>query len=227
MIKKTILLALIALPCFGFSQNKSFSEVNVDDFITETQYSSDSADDLEIIWWIPTEYWNVVFAQDPMASAAELDAITDMLKEFVVVIIIKGKMGVFGGITYDTKDNVRASTKINFKGEDLLMIDEDKISPDMVNFIGMIKPMMENMIGPMGENMQVLLFENPKNKSLLPINPYSKDELNFSLGSFEKKVQLPLSCLLKDKICPDDNEALNGKWIFCPMHGTKLIDQKN
>jgi hypothetical protein len=106
------------------------------------------------------------------------------------------------------------------------MIEEDNITPDMVNFIGMIKPMMENMIGPMGENMQVMLFENPKNKSLLPINPYSTDELNFSLGDFKKNVQLPLSCLLEDKQCPDDNEALNGKWNFCPIHGSKLVNKK-
>ncbi|WP_347923895.1 hypothetical protein [Pontimicrobium sp. SW4] len=226
MFKKIIQLVLIILPFLGFSQNKSFEEVNIDAFINETQYSGDSANDLEVIWWIPTEYWNVIFAQDPMASAAELDAITDMLKEFVIVITIKGKMGVFGGITYDKKENIRSLTEVSINGENLSMIEEDNITPDMVNFVGMIKPMMENMIGPMGENMQVMLFENPKNKSLLPINPYSTDELKFSLGDFEKKVKLPLSCLLEDKQCPDDNEALNGKWNFCPIHGSKLINKK-
>jgi len=226
MLQNFIKLALLIFPFLVFSQNKPFEKVNIDDFITETQYSGDSAIDLEVIWWIPTEYWNVIFAQDPMASAAELDAITDMLNDFVVVIAIKGKMGVFGGITYDTNENIRTLTEVNINGENLSMIEEDKITPDMVNFIGMIKPMMENMIGPMGENMQVMLFENPTNISLLPIDPYSEDELKFSLGSFEKMVQLPLSCLLEEKICPEDNESLNGKWNYCPIHGSKLNNKK-
>ena len=34
-------------------------------------------------------------------------------------------MGVFGGITYDTKENVRSLTEVSINGESLPMIEED------------------------------------------------------------------------------------------------------
>ena len=45
------------------AQNKKFEEVSIDEFMTETQYGSDTSDTIDLIWWIPTEYWNVVFSQ--------------------------------------------------------------------------------------------------------------------------------------------------------------------
>lgn len=226
MKKPPLFFLLFFFSLIGVSQNKPFEKVSIDTFVSETQFGSDASDHMEIIWWVPTEYWNVIFAQDPTASQTEKDGIIDLLKDYLVVIAIKGKIGLFGGITYDTSESIKSLTTVTFKGEELPMIEENNVSPDMINFISMIQPMMKNMIGPMGENMQVLLFGNPPNKTLLPINPYSTDSLKFKLGDFEKKVSLPLGCLLEEKTCPEDEEELNGKWNFCPIHGTKLIAKK-
>jgi len=227
MTKSALLILSLFFSVITFSQNKPFEKVSIDDFITETQFGSDSPDDIEIIWWVPTEYWSVVFAQDPSASEAEKEGITNMLKDYVVVLTIKGKVGIFGGITYSNLEDIKPVSTVTYKGEKLAMVDGKKVGPDMLNFISMIKPMMSNMMGPMGENMHLFLYENPSNKSLLPIDPYSKESLNFTLGDFQKEVDLPLSSLLEEKICPDDKKELNGKWNFCPIHGIKLISKKN
>lgn len=227
MKKPPLFFLLFFFSLIGISQNKPFEKVSIDTFVSETQFGSDDSEHIEIIWWVPTEYWNVIFAQDPTTSQAEKDGIIELLKDYVIVIAIKGKIGLFGGITYEDSESIKSMTTVTFKGEELPMTKEKNISPDMNNFISLIQPMMKNMIGPMGENMQVLLFENPPNKSLLPVNPYSNDPLKFKLGNFEKEVSLPLGCLLEEKICPEDKEELNGKWNFCPIHGTKLVAKNN
>lgn len=86
-----------------------------------------------------------------------------------------------------------------------------------------MKPMMANMLGSMGENMFFLVLEN-KDKSKLenPIDPYSNHQLEFELGDFKKEIDLPLSSLLEEKICPKTNKELNGKWNYCSIHGVEL-----
>lgn len=221
-MQKLIILLFFILSFNGFSQNKTFDNVSIDDFISETQFGSDSPDDIEIIWWVPTEYWNIVFAQDPSTSDTESQEIIDMVKDYVVIMAIKGKIGIFGGITYNTKEEIKAITNVNYNGENLYMLEDDEINPDMINFISMIQPMMKNMIGPMGDNMQIFLYQSPKEKKILPIDPYSNNNLIFKLGSFEKGASLPLGCLLEEKLCPENQEELSGKWNFCPIHGSEL-----
>lgn len=216
------------LLCFqiSFSQKKDFKDVSIDALISDTQYSSDSADNVELIWWIPTEYWEVVFANDKTVSEIEKNGIIEMLKDYLVIISIKGKVGLFGGITYETKDALKSMSSISYKGDTLALVDNSKLSPDLINFLSVIKPMLKNMLGAMGENMQIFLFENSKFKTVLPVDPYGTENILFELGDFKKNVQLPLGSLLKEKICPIDNVNHSGKWNFCPYHGDKLVFQK-
>ncbi|MBC2844197.1 hypothetical protein [Winogradskyella flava] len=208
-------------------QNKKFEEVSIDDFLTETQYGSDNADTIDIIWWIPTEYWNVVFSQDPTTSISDTEDIVNLVKDYVFVMALKGKIGTFGGITYDDENIVREQLNVNYMNTDLKRVDNDNLNPDIVNFLSMMKPMMKNMMGPMGENMQFIVFESPDRKNnVIPIDPYSSETIKFELGDFKKDVMLPLACLLEEKVCPETDEEHNGKWTFCPYHGVKLVDKK-
>jgi len=221
----SICIAILSVQS-SFSQKKAFEEVSIDEIITETQYGSDSSDDLELIWWVPTEYWNIVFAQDNTASDAESEAIIEMVEDYVLVMAIKGKIGLFGGITYDTKETIQSILEVTYQGGKLRMLNDKDLSPDLVSFISLIQPMMKNMMGPMGENMQIFMFQNPEGKSVLPINPYEQNDLAFKLGTFNKNVSLPLGSLLEQKTCPEDSQKHSGKWTFCPYHGIKLVTTK-
>lgn len=219
-----IIITTVAFLVFQnlFSQKKDFKNVSIDKLVSETQYSSDSTDDIDLIWWMPSEYWNVVFAQDNTVSKQESDAIVDLLKKYVTLIVVKGKVGLFGGVTYDSKDTIQSSLKVKLNKDELKLEDEKNYNPDLKNFLSMIKPMMENMLGPMGENMQVFLFKDSDFKKVLPVDPFSSDKLNFSLGDFEKEVELPLGSLLKEKVCKECSKIHSGKWSYCPYDGTEL-----
>ncbi|MFD2726097.1 hypothetical protein [Hyunsoonleella rubra] len=222
-MKKIVIVLITFLTFqFSFSQKKEFENVSLDKLITETQYSSDSTESIDLIWWIPTEYWNVVFSQDKTVSKSESEAIINLLKNYVTIIAVKGKVGLFGGVTYASKDSIQSSLKVKFKTEELQLENEKNYDPDLLNFLSLIKPMMSNMLGPMGENMQVFLFKNPGFKKILPVDPYSSENLYFSLGDFENVVELPLGSLLKEKVCKECNKMLNGKWSYCPYDGTEL-----
>ncbi|WP_111682322.1 hypothetical protein [Winogradskyella tangerina] len=225
-----IFFTLLAVLSFSFitAQQKSFEEVSIDELTTDTQYASDSPDAVELIWWIPTEYWNVVFSQDPTASESETEQIIDLVEDYVFVMVLKGKVGMFGGITYEDESIIKKQINVTYKGEELKMIETDDLNPDTMNFISMMKPMMKNLMGAMGENMQFYVFESPdKNNKIIPIDPYGTESLKFELGEFSKEVSLPLASLLEEKICPETNKEHSGKWSYCPFHGVKLEEKPN
>lgn len=227
-MKKAFLLVIICTLISTLNaQHKKFEDVSIDALMTETQYGSDDPDRIDLIWWIPTEYWNVVFSQDPTTSQADTDEIINLVGDYVFVMVLKGSIGTFGGITYESESDIKKQVRVTYKGTILKLVDSKDLEADTVNFLSMMKPMMKNMMGAMGENMQFYVFENPGSKDIIPIDPYGKDVVTFSLGNFEKEVQLPLGSLLLEKMCPETKQMHNGKWSYCPYHGDKLESKSN
>jgi hypothetical protein len=174
------IIALFVATTLLNAQNKKFEEVSIDEFMTETQYGSDTSDTIDLIWWIPTEYWNVVFSQDPTTTERDTKEIVNLVEDYVFVMVLKGKIGTFGGITYDSESEVKELMKINYKDVDLVRIEDDDLNPDIENFLSIMRPMMKNMMGAMGENMQFIVFESPDRKNnVIPIDPYSSETIKF------------------------------------------------
>lgn len=224
-MRKTILLILIFSSLSVFSQEKELKQVSLDKFLTEIQFSSDNPDAMEMVWWIPSEFWEVSFSQDNTVSDEDIKALKDVLNGYELFAVVKGKIGYFGGITYEPLEEILKQLKITYKENELMPVKREKIPSDLLNFLSAMQPMMANMFGTMGENMHFIIMQDDLTKTVLPINPTGNDTLKIVLDDFTKEVNLPLSSLLKERECPVDNELHSGKWQFCPYHGKKLVAQ--
>ncbi|CAL2103815.1 conserved exported protein of unknown function [Tenacibaculum sp. 190130A14a] len=222
MKRRYSLIALLMLSLSVFAQKKTFSEISMEKLIEETQFSSDSDDYMELIWWIPTEYWQVAFSQDTSVSDSERNMIVDMMNDYVLVVFIKGKIGVFGGVTFEDKEVLREKVRVFYNGNMLKKLDQDEVPADLQNMIGLMKPVMKNMIGPLGENMEFVIFKNDKKNA---IDAYKEGSLSFELFDFKPELELPLGSLLLEKKCEEDDKLYNGKWAYCPFHGKELVSQ--
>lgn len=101
-------------------------------------------------------------------------------------------------------------------------IPEAEVSEDEQTVIAVFRPVFSNMLGQMGQNLDLLLFplQDAHGHALAdPLNPG-----RFTINVFDEKFtwRLPLGSLLPQKRCPEDGEMLNGAWTFCPIHGVKL-----
>jgi len=86
----------------------------------------------------------------------------------------------------------------------------------------MIKPVIANTLGPLGQNMHFLLFP-AKDKNGQNIAEAKKEgAFSVKLGEREFKWRLPLGSLLPPKICPKCGEKLSGAYNYCPYDGTPL-----
>ncbi|MEE4001116.1 hypothetical protein V1T75_12300 [Tenacibaculum sp. FZY0031] len=221
MKNKYLIILSFFLSVTVFSQKKEFVDVNIDKLIGETQMSNSSGE-IEVIWWIPTEFWQVALSRDRAIADNEKELMINTLKEYVFVVFIKGKVGVFGGVTYVNKELIEQNATVFYNGNRLKKLKNEEIPSDLQNMVGFMKPMMKNMLGQMGENMQFIVFKNNENSV---IDPYKEGNLTFNLFKFKPEIELPLGSLLMEKKCVEGNKLFNGKWNYCPYHGKGLVKQ--
>jgi|TARA_R110002051_G_scaffold68972_1_gene124146 hypothetical protein len=96
-MKKTILALLLfgVLGSLQAQQRRDLKEVDLDAMLDETQFASDNEDYIDLIWWIPMEYWKAVYAQDPSIPQDEADEMISILKNYDIVAAVRGKNRIF------------------------------------------------------------------------------------------------------------------------------------
>lgn len=220
------LRALIgAILIFG-SMSSSFAQdriANANALIQETQKMILNPDEMTMVWWIPEEFWQVSFAQNPNIEKAEAELYMDYLRPYTLIVVAHGKIGSFGWIVYKAETFIRNNIRmIDSQGIRYPPVDDEKIKYGAKYFLSMMKPVFEKMLGSMGPNMHFFLFPS-KDKSGQSIAA-AKNNGFFSvkLDEREYKWRLPLGALVPPKTCPVDGEELSGGWKFCPWHGVEL-----
>jgi hypothetical protein len=201
--------------------------VDINALTQETQKMSQKADEITLVWWIPEEYWQVSFARDPNMTVAQAEEFIKVLRPYTVIVVVDGKIGAFGGITYKSEATIRAGIELkDSKGTRYRPLSEDKIDANTKNFLSMMRPVFANILGPMGQNMHFFLFPS-KNKEGQKIADAKKEgTFSVKVGEREFRWRLPLGSLLPPKICPICRERLSGAYKFCPWDGTKLPEAK-
>lgn len=222
MLKNLLLFTCLLTCIVSIGQNKELQNVVLDDLMAETQFSSDHPDKLEMIWYMPSSFWEISMLQDPSMTAKDAEDMAELTKGYELVAVVQGSIGTFGGITYTPLEKIRKDIKVTYAGEILQLLEATEYSPDLTSFLSMMKPMLVNMFGPMGENMHFMVF-NSSHENLLPINLTSDKDFKIAIDGYSKELDLPLSSLLLEKKCPVTQELHSGKWEYCPYHGKKLV----
>ena len=203
------------------------SKVDLNALVQETQKMTLKVDEMTLVWWIPEEYWQVSFAQDPTMTEAQIDVFLKVLRPYMLIVVVDGQMGTFGGITYKSEADIKTSIQIiDNQGTRCLPLSEDKIDADTKNFLSMMKPIFVNMLGPMGQNMHFFVFSGKNEKGQKIADAKKDGAFLVKLGEREFRWRLPLGSLLPPKMCLKCKEKCSGAWNFCPWCGTKLPNSK-
>ena len=189
----------------------------------ETQRMSQKPDEMAMVWWIPEEFWKASLAQTPRITPTQIEEFLKVVRPYTMVAVVDGNMGAFGGITYKSEDWIRANTRLlDPQGASYAPKTEDEVDADTKNMLLMIKPVIVNMLGSMGQNMHFLLFPAKTDAGARIAPATAKGEFKVKLGSKEFKWRLPLDALLPVKICAGCKQECKGSWSFCPWCGKSL-----
>lgn len=203
-------------------------QVNLDKFLTETQISNSDPNSMSLVWWIPIEFWKITLTQDGSMSEEQIDEFLSKLKPYVIFAVVDGEIGPFGGVTYTSFESITNTIQlVDRENTSYKPLKTTDLDPDVQNLLAMIKPMMQNMMGQLGENMNFFVFDDFKKKEQFRIaDPYAIGSVQIKFTDQKYMWRTPIGALLPEKICPIDGELLDGSWKYCPHHGEPLIDQE-
>jgi hypothetical protein len=201
------------------------ADTRLDDIIKETQLSIGGKDTTGFVWWLPTEFWEQSAIQEG-STPEQAKANFAPMREYTMIIVAVGKIGI-GNINWRSESEIRANTSLqDADGESYQPLKE--ISPDAQGIASIVKPILANILGPTGQNLQILFFpaKTPKGKPIA--DPTRGGSFSVVLANLTTKKEsefawrLPLSSLSPPKFCPVGKERVEANWKFCPWHGNKL-----
>jgi hypothetical protein len=214
-----LLVVLLTVTAVAASE----TQVDINALTQETQKMSDNPDEMTLIWWIPVEFWAETFKRDPMVNEAQAKDFINVLKPYTVISVVDGKMGAFGGVTYKARADIRSKIRIeDSDGGIHRPLSLEKVDADTRNFLSMMKPVMINMLGPMGQNMHFFVFPGKNEQDEEIAAAREEGSFSISLGDRKFRWKLPLETLFPEKTCAKCGEKCSGVWNFCPWCGTEL-----
>lgn len=199
------------------------TKIDLNAFIQETQKQVLDANQMTFVWWVSREFWRISDANSPHPNPVQIEQFVKMLEPYLLMVVIAGKVGPMGGITYKHETTIRNNILImDDLGTRYRPFDAGGIDADTKNLISILKPVMSNILGPLGQNMHAFLFPSKNDKGERIADPMREGSFSLKLGEVLVKWRTPLGSLLPPKICPVDGEKLSGAWKYCPWHGVAL-----
>jgi len=192
--------------------------------ILETQKKSDVVGELAFVWWLPEQFWRAAWSSGPNPVAeARMDQLLAIVRRYTIVGVVNGRMGPMGGATFMSEDEVRSTVTIkDAAGTSYVPLAEASIDPDLKNLLQILKPMFTNIAGPIGQNINFLVFPSKSDGGRPVADATSHGALYVLVGEREFKYDLPLVSLLPPKIDPDTGQKFPGNYRFNPYTGREL-----
>ena len=226
-------MALFASESYAI-EKKPISQVSVGNLITDSQVSAPCGNDyINIIWWIPYEYWKVSFAQDKTMSESDRKNFLNLLKPYSLLAICQAEISAFGGFSFYEKAEVEKKLTVNYKddrGHQQNFIPLKNIEPDLQILLEAIKPILSGAMGNMGKNMLFFVLKDLEGSGVRKVDPYNWGTLVFRLGRrngdyLNAVLEFPLNSLYVPRLCPNGKQA-HVTWKYCPWTGKKLEHSK-
>lgn len=216
-----LVLGLLAFPALAPAAGPA---VDVQALIQETQKSAPGSDDMAMVWWMPEDFWRLSFEQEKSLTAEGTEEMLQALRPYTLVAVVDGKMGPMGGVTFRPEADVRKDVVfVDTSGKEHRPLADDALNKDVKILFGLLKPMLSDMLGPMGESMYFFAFPARNDAGKPLADPMKEGSFSIKVGPQSFDWKLPLGSLMPARMCPKDKEVLNGAWSYCPWHGDKLV----
>ena len=197
--------------------------IDTNQLIDETQLSGSDPDEMKLVWWIPIEFWESVFAGDNTVTDDQAQNMLDVLSEYTMFAVVDGTIGPFGGVSFEPLETFENKVfVVDMNQEKYAPIKTEKLNSDTQILISSFKPILKNMLGAMGENMHFFVFSDLSKKKERICDPRAKGQVIFEMKGETYSYRTPLGAVLPPKKCPKDDEEMSGAWDYCPWHGNAL-----
>lgn len=83
--------------------------IDVNELVQDTERASTAAGELNLVWWLPEEFWKASVGANPSVTPEQLESVIKVVHSYFIVGVANGNIGSFGAVTYRTEDEIRGS----------------------------------------------------------------------------------------------------------------------
>ena len=213
-------------------EKKSLAAIDTDQLTEDTQFSAPCGDDhVNVLWWIPVEFWQALYVNDKTTSESDKKAVIDALKPYSLLMICQSDISAFGSFNFYSKEEIENKLDITYgsgNGSLVKITPLKDINPDLQILLDVFKPVLTSAMGNMGQNMHFFVLKGYDSTQKRAIDPYALGELNIRIGErngklLQAQLNFPLNSLYMPRKCPNGKDA-HVTWQYCPWSGKKLED---
>ena len=202
-------------------------KLDVMEIARETQRFSTEGGELNIIWWLPEEFWATSIAANTNVKPAQIQMFAKFVHPYLIVGVVSGKVLTFGPPTYRTEAEIRELIRLkDSDGVIYTPLATDKVAASVPAVEALMRPGMAKMLGPLGENMKFYVFPGSRKDGTRVCDASTRGVCEVNLGDRAFKWKLPLESVLPKQKCPVCGGILSGGYKYCPYDGTSLAGAK-
>lgn len=190
----------------------------------ETQKLYQSSDEVTLVWWLPEAYWQATLSQNPAIGDAQLQQFLSTIRPYTVIAVVAGSIEPFGGIRYESRDVLHDATTIRDPaGTTHAPLADEAVDPGMRNLMDMLRPAIANVLGPLGQNIQFMVFPARNEDGVAIVDPTGSGFFDVTVAEREFSYRLPLGSLLPARFDAETDERFPGNYLYNPFTGSELI----
>lgn len=207
------------------AEQKKIEDVSHSALQAELIASQSKVDKFQYIQWIPFEYWQVILNEEKSMTAEGKQKLLEQLQPYFMLAVVDGRVETLGSMKFTPVEELRKNIEVIYIDKDQIvnkLSAEQNPGSEMNLFIKMMKPVLSQMVGEIGQNMEFFVFKDPTEKRL--VSPYKPGKLQVKVNgaaSNPLEIQLPLDSLFVPRKCPNGKPA-HVSWNYCPWSGKKL-----
>jgi hypothetical protein len=177
------------------------------------------------VMWLPAEFWAFSVSMGG-GTDEEVEEVLEVLSPYTLFLVTDGTIGVFGGVTNKSTDELVASvTLVSPDGALVRPLADSELSADMGSFVRNVVPLfLTELMGNFAENYVAVVFPGETITSGRLADSTVDGSVTLNVGERSFRWRTPIGGLVPPKYCPVDGERLSGGWRYCPWHGAELED---
>ncbi|MFW6133046.1 MAG: hypothetical protein ACOC8F_04060 [Planctomycetota bacterium] len=211
------------------ADRKKLADVRIDALINESQKSAGPTDGMNLVWYIPFEFWQVSFVQDDGVNEQAAAEMSEVLEPYFMLAVVRANISPFGAFTFHSREAVARTTTTVYtdhEGDEHALKPMDELPDDLQTLLAAVRPILANALGPAGQNLHIYVFSATDERGRKLVSPYHKGELTVTLAETPNETggvvpfELPADSLHVPRRCCGKDMHIS--WKYCPFCGKRL-----
>ncbi|WP_297471442.1 hypothetical protein, partial [Acidithiobacillus sp.] len=216
-------LAMAAVSLAFCAPASAQGNLDVQAMVHDTQRVSRSGDQLTLVWWLPEQYWRASMDANKSVSRLQEEKFLSIIRPYNIIAVVDGQVGAMAGVSYLSEDALRKEVSIkDEQGHVYAPLADDQIGPDAKNLLMVLKPIIANLLGALGNNMYFLVFPAQNGNGQFFANPTKNGMLTVDVGAKVFQFRLPLGSFLPPMYDAATGERFPGNYRYSPFSGKAL-----